>query len=616
MGTVPPPFPGAGAAAIGATSPSGEPTVDEAVAFARRVDGELHRIKATLERTTWVNENFITTDTDLLASAAEEAQMEYLARMIPQAARLERVAAPPDVARQIKLLKFSGTLPAPANAAERGELAQISVAIKNTYNAGKYCPKGKTLLTKPKGAKGADKAAAPCFELDELSRTMGKSRSYDELLEAWTGWHSIAPPMKDKYARYVELANKGSREIGFADFGDLWKGRYDMTSAQFEADTDRLWNEVKPLYTELHCYARRRLRDKYGKDKVPAQGPIPAHLLGNMWAQEWSNIYELLEPYKGQASLDVTKKLVDKKYDAVKMAKTAEGFFTSLGLDPLPPSFWERSLFTKPQDREVACHASAVDVGWNDDVRIKMCIEINEEDLATLHHELGHDYYFHYYHRLPALFQDGANDGFHEGIGDTLALSVTPAYLKKLGLLDRVPDNPKAELNFLLKQALSKVAFLPFGKLIDQWRWDVFSGKTPKGAYNQAWWELRRKYQGVAPPVARSESDFDPGAKFHVAANVSYVRYFLANIYQFQFHRALCKAAGHQGPLSTCSIHGSRAAGDKLRAMLALGQSKPWPEAMKAITGDSRADASALLEYFAPLSAWLREQNKGEACGW
>jgi len=389
-----------------------------------------------------------------------------------------------------------------------------------------------------------------------------------------------------------------------------------MSAEAFEADTDRLWGQVKPLYDELHCYVRGRLRQHYGKEKVPAKGPIPAHLLGNMWAQEWNNIYPLVEPYGGEGSLDVSKSLKDKRYDATKMVELGERFFTSLGLEKLPASFWERSLFTKPADREVVCHASAWDVTFNGDIRIKMCIEPKEEDLITIHHELGHDYYYVYYHTLPVLFQQGANDGFHEGIGDTLALSVTPGYLKGIGLLDKAPGNPKAETNFLLKQALDKIAFLPFGKLIDQWRWDVFAGKTKPSEYNKAWWDLRQKYQGLAAPAPRSESDFDPGAKYHVPANVPYVRYFLARIYQFQFHRALCKAAGHKGPLHTCSIYGSKEAGEKLRAMLAMGASRPWPEALKALSGETAADASALIEYFEPLRSFLKEQNKGETCGW
>jgi peptidyl-dipeptidase A len=595
------------AASSAAASPAAAPTVEEARAFLKKVDEDLRKLWVASSRASWVAQNFITDDTESLSAAAEEASMEYMSRTIKAATRFDGMDLPQDLKRQLWLLKLGGSLPAPDDAKERAELAEIEVQMTGIYGKGKYCPE--RLAKDPKAKK-------KCLALSDLENIMEKSRNYDELTDAWRGWHAIAPPIKKKYERYVDLGNKGAREIGFKDLGELWRSGYDMTPAQFEADTERLWSQVKPLYDELHCYVRGRLQQKYGKDKIPDHAPIPAHLLGNMWAQEWQNIYELVEPYKGEAPLDVTKKIKDKKLDEKAMVRIGESFFTSLGLDPLPQSFWERSLFKKPADREVVCHASAWDVTFDNDLRIKMCIEPKEDDLITIHHELGHDYYFHYYYKMPMLFQQGANDGFHEGIGDTLALSVTPTYLKGIGLLDKVPNNEKGETNFLLKMALDKVAFLPFGKLIDQWRWDVFSGKTPPSKYNEAWWELRKKYQGVSAPVARSEADFDPGAKFHVPGNTPYVRYFLARIYQFQFHRALCKAAGYTGPLHKCSIHGSKAAGDKLKAMLAMGASKPWPEAMEAVTGEKAGDASALIEYFEPLRKWLAQQNKGQTCGW
>jgi peptidyl-dipeptidase A len=580
-------------------------TARDAEQLAARVDKDLRKLWTAGQRAAWVNMNFITDDTEALSAAAEEASMEYLRAAIPEAARFDAVALPAALKRQLSLLRLASPQPAPSEPAERAELASLVVQMTSMYGKGKYCP---------------PKLKGKCQDLQQLSKIIATSRDYDELYEAWAGWHTIAPPMKDKYARFVELGNKGAREIGFKDLGALWRSSYDMTPEQFEADTDRLWSEVKPLYDELHCYVRAKLRERYGKDKIGEKAPIPAHLLGNMWAQEWANVYPLVEPYKGQASLDVDKALAAKlgkdPEGAKKMVKLGEDFFVSLGFDPLPATFWERSLFTKPKDREVVCHASAWDVTFGDDLRIKMCIEPTEEDLVTIHHELGHNYYFHEYYKLPILFQQGANDGFHEGIGDTLALSVTPAYLKRLGLLDKVPDNQKAELNVLLKSALEKIAFLPFGKLIDQWRWDVFAGKATPATYNKAWWDLRLKYQGVAPASPRGEDLFDPGAKFHVPGNTPYTRYFLARIYQFQFHRALCKAAGHKGPLTTCSIYGSKEAGQKLKAMLAMGASRPWPEALKALSGEERADASAILEYYEPLRAWLKEQNKGQVCGW
>ncbi len=589
----PPPPSAAPAAAL--------PSPEEATRFLSGVDADLRRLWTHSARAAWVNQTYITDDSDQLSAAAEEASMEYLSRTIKASTRFDGLAIGADERRQMHLLKLGSVLPAPSDAAERSELAQIQVGLQSTYGKGQYCParlKGK------------------CLKLDELSNVMAKSRKFDELLDAWTGWHSISPPMRDRFKRYVELGNKGAREIGFTDLGALWRSGYDMSPADFEAETERLWGQVKPLYDKLHCYVRSRLREVYGKDKIGEKAPIPAHLLGNMWAQEWENVYDLVEPWKGQASLDVTKSLQKKKTGPKAMVAMGERFFTSLGLEKLPATFWDRSLFTRPKDREVVCHASAWDVTYGGDVRIKMCIEPKEEDLITIHHELGHDYYYQYYYKLPVLFQQGANDGFHEGIGDTLALSVTPGYLKTLGLVDKVESNPKADLDYLMKRALGKVAFLPFGLLIDKWRWDVFAGKVGPADYNKAWWDARLKYQGVAAPVARTEQDFDPGAKYHVPGNTPYVRYFLAAIYQFQFHRALCKAAGQTGPLHTCSIFGSKAAGDKLKAMLAMGASKPWPEALRALSGETQADAGALLEYFAPLSAWLDEKTKGQTCGW
>jgi peptidyl-dipeptidase A len=597
-----------------APPPAGPPTVDEARRFFGDVDKDLHRLWVARDRAAWVSENFITDDTEQLAADGEEATAAYVARAIHASRRFDGLELPPELARQMLLLRLAQTIPAPSDPAKRRELAGIESWMTGAYGKGQYCPAAGTRLTKAAPAPG-DKSPK-CVHLDELESTIETSRNWDELTEAWKSWHAVGAPMREKFAEYVALANEGAKEIGYADVGAMWRSGYDMPAADFEADIERLWQDVRPLYEQLHCYVRARLRDKYGKDKVPAHAPIPAHLLGNMWAQEWEDVYDLVQPFRNEPSLDVTRKLKEKKYDAVKMVKLGESFFTSLGFDPLPKSFWERSLFVRPRDRDVVCHASAWDVAWDDDLRIKMCIEPTETDLITIHHELGHDFYYSRYYQLPTLFQQGANDGFHEGIGDTLALSVTPAYLKTLGLLDQVPTSEHAKLNTLMKTALDKVAFLPFGLMIDKWRWDVFSGRIPKDKYNEGWWALRAAYQGVSPPLPRSEADFDPGAKFHVPASTPYIRYFLARIYQFQFHRALCKAAGYTGPLDECSIYGNKAAGSKLIAMLSLGASKPWPEALAVLGGETKADAGAMLEYFAPLAKWLAEANKGETCGW
>ena len=581
-------------------------TVEGAQAFVDQVNKDLKELWGQAERAAWVKSTYITHDTQKLEAREHERVMEYMAKKIKEARRFENLELPADTKRALYLLKYAAGLPAPDDVEKRKRLAELSTELDSIYATGKACsPKFK--------GHGRDKANE-CLALGELTKILADSRDYDLLLEVWKEWRKISRPMRGKYKNFVSLGNEGARELGFADMSQIWKGGYDMSAGDFEKEMDRLWTEVKPLYEKLHCYVRAKLQKKYGEKKVGKR--IPAHLLGNMWAQDWANLYSMMEPYPGQAQLDLTPVLKAKKYDAKKMVELGEGFFKSLGMQPLPKTFWERSLFVKPQDREVVCHASAWDVGMSGDLRIKMCIKINHEDLVTIHHELGHNYYFMYYNHLPALFQAGANDGFHEGIGDTLALSATPAYFAQLGLIKKAPNNEKADLNLLMQRALEGVAFLPFGKLIDEWRWNVFNGKTSSEKYNAAWWDLRRKYQGIEPPVLRTETDFDPGAKYHIPANTPYTRYFIARILQYQFLRALCKEAGHEGPLYRCSIYGNKAAGKKMMAMLRLGASKPWAEALRVISGETRMDATALLDYYRPLSAWLDKQNEGQSCGW
>ena len=607
----------ASAAPAPPATPASASSIDEAVAFTKDVDANLRRLWVARDKANWVNETYINDDTEALAAANEEATAAYVSEAVKHARRFAPIAAslPPDVARQLHLLTLTQTVPAPTDASKRAELAAIESWMTSAYGKAQYCPPPSSPLLKYRKTDKGDKPS-PCLRLDELSSVLAKSRLPEELTEAWRGWYAAAGGMKAKYPRYVELANEGAKDLGFDDVGALWRARFDMTPAEFEADIERLWAEVKPLYDELHCYVRSQLQKKYGKAIVPDHAPIPAQLLGNMWAQEWNNLLDLVTPYPGEPSLDVGKKLASGGWDAKKMVKQGEHFFTTLGFDPLPATFWERSQLTHPRDREVVCHASAWDPSWNGDLRVKMCIQPTEEDFVTIHHELGHDFYFQRYDKLPVLFQGGANDGFHEAIGDTMALSVTPDYLRGLGLLDAVPKGDHGRVNQQMKMALDKVAFLPFGLLLDKWRWDVFAGKVTPANYESAWQALTLKYQGVQPPVARTPDDFDPGGKFHVASSSTYVIYFLARIYQFQFHKALCAAAGYTGPLDQCSIHDNKTAGAKLMAMLALGQSKPWPDAMEAVGAGRKADAGPMLEYFAPLRQWLAEKNKGQTCGW
>jgi peptidyl-dipeptidase A len=586
-----------GAAAQGARQ-GAKPTAEDARKFLDEAQKRLKDLSIEAGRAAWVQSNFITEDTQILAAQRAEVVLAESVRYATEAARFDDVQLPADLRRQMDLLKRSLTLPAPSDSAKTAELARLAASLEAQYGSGKYCPQG-----------------GECKSLPELEDVLRESRDPKELLDVWTGWRTVSPPMRDEYQRLVEIANEGARELGYKDTGALWRSKYDMPPDQFSAELDRLWGQVKPLYDSLHCYVRAQLNKKYGNDIVPLDKPIPAHLTGNMWAQSWLNIYDLAAPPNADPGYDLTERLEAKSLDAKEMVRYGESFFTSLGFEPLPETFWERSLFVKPEDREVVCHASAWSIDYENDLRIKMCIQTNAEDFQTIHHELGHNFYQRAYNKQPLLYQDSANDGFHEAVGDAVALSITPEYLKQVGLIDQVPD-PSKDLGLLMKSALDKVAFLPFGLLIDQWRWKVFSGEIKPTEYNKGWWELRQKYQGVMAPVPRTEEHFDPGAKYHVPGNTPYTRYFLAHILQYQLHRGLCEAAGNKGPLHRCSIYGNKAAGERLRKMLEMGTSRPWPEALKAATGQTQMDATAILDYYAPLKTWLDQQNQGRKCGW
>ena len=583
-----------------AAAAAAQATAAGAAQFVAKVNDELAVLNLEQAKLEWIRATYITEDTVALAAGASEKALEFNSRVIEHAKRFNDVPLEGATGRAIDLRKLGSSMPAPDDPALRAELARIAVEMDSMYGKGQFCPDGPD----------------SCVSLGELENTLATSRDYDELLRAWSGWRTIAPPIRPLYERFAELTAMGARELGYANLGDLWKSGYDLPPDDFEREAERLWNQVRPLYEALHCHVRAKLGEAYGTDKVPQDGPIPAHLLGNMWSQQWNNIYDLIEPYPGEASLDVSSALVAQDYTPRKMVEQAEEFFMSLGMPELPDTFWERSMFVKPRDREVVCHASAWPIDGKEDVRIKMCIEPTEEFLTTIYHELGHIYYFLVYKDQPVLFQDGAHDGFHEAIGDTIVLSMTPSYLQTIGLVGDVSPSREAVINQQMKMALEKIAFLPFGKLVDQWRWDVFSGKTPPSQYNADWWTLRTKYQGIAPPVARTEADFDPGAKYHVPGNTPYTRYFLSFVLQFQFHKALCDYAGSDAPLNECSIYGNREAGARFMEMLALGRSVPWPVAFEKLTGQREMDGSAIIDYFEPLMGWLQEQNTGRSCGW
>ncbi|MET0647138.1 MAG: M2 family metallopeptidase [Pyrinomonadaceae bacterium] len=577
-----------------ANAPATAPTLAEAEKFMADAEKRLNELSLRAGRAAWVQSNFITDDTEVLAADTNKDYIAAVTELAEASRRFDPVQKPEALARKFALLKLALVLPAPADPAERDELTKIAASMESDYGKGKWCPDG---------------PQAKCLTLSDMEPILAESRDPEELKRIWLGWHTVSPPYRQKYARFVELSNKGAREMGFKDVGAMWRSNFDMPPDAFAAETERLWQQVRPLYNSLYIYTRAKLNQKYGDAVVPKNGPIPAHLLGNMWSQEWGNVYDLLQPPAADPGYNLTEILKQRNTEPKQMVRYGEKFFTSLGFEALPDTFWDRSLFVKPTEREVVCHASAWDIDAQKDVRLKMCIQINEVDFQTVHHELGHNYYQMAYAPQPYLFQNSANEGFHEAIGDAVALSVTPDYLKQIGLIERVPD-ASADTGLLLKSALAKVSFLPFGYLVDQWRWKVFSGEVGPGDYNKAWWDLRTKYQGVAPPAARSEQDFDAGAKYHVAANTPYARYFLAAILQFQFHRAMCRQANFQGPLHRCSVYDNKEVGARLKKMLELGQSRPWPEALKELTGEDKMDATAIIDYYAPLKVWLDEQNK------
>ena len=574
-------------------------TVSPLGEFLRRAESSLLDLSIESQKADWVYNTYITADSELVTARAFSRLVTATTELAKQSTRFPRDGVSDADARKARLLRLTLPMIAPTDPGESEELSRIVSSMAGLYAKGRYTPR---TATEP-------------LDLQALSRILGESRDPALLEDVWTGWHRVGRSIRPGFERYVVLANRGATELGFADTGEMWRSKYDMGPTAFAHEVDRLWSDVQPLYRSLHAFVRRRLLEQYGGDRVDPTGPIPADLLGNMWAQSWEGVFPLMGAPTPGGGGDLTALLRQHGVSPTELVRIAERFFLSLGFEPLPESFWERSMFVRPRDREVVCHASAWDIDFENDLRLKMCIEVTGDDFMTVHHELGHNFYQRAYAGQPFLFRDSAHDGFHEAIGDTVALSVTPEYLVRIGLLDRAPE-ASGDTALLLQRALEKVAFLPFGLVVDKWRWDVFSGKIPPAEYNASWWAMRRQYQGIRPPSPRSDEEFDPGAKYHVPANVPYMRYFLAHILQFQFHRALAREVGASGPLHRVSIYGSKEAGRRLRATLEMGQSREWPEALEALTGERRMDARGLLEYFAPLQRWLDEQNRSNPVGW
>lgn len=557
----------------------------------------------TVSSASWISSNFITYDSQkVIADYSKRYTLKAL-ETSRSASNFNDLVTTSSNRRQLELLKSSFVMPPPFDDKLAGELSEISTKLEAMYGSGKHCYDDGT-----------------CLDLEAFENIIDSSRNSSELLKAWTGWHEIGKPMKPMYLRMVDIGNQGSKDLGFDGLSDLWFSKYDMPAETFLNETDRVWEEVKPLYEALHCHVRSKLNSEYGDDIVPLDGPLPVHVLGNMWGQSWSNIYDLVyEKDETNTSIDVTQIINERNIDEITMVEYAEDFFLSMGFKELPETFWERSLFVKPQDRSVVCHASAWNLdSVNNDLRIKMCIEKNEEDFITIHHELGHIFYYQAYNHLPTLFQGGANDGFHEAFGDLLTLSITPDYLNKIGFIssEEATSAKKDPIGLLMKQALEGVVVIPWALTLDKWRSGVFNGEIEESNLNSSWWDMRESYQGITSPVNRSEDYFDPGAKYHIPANTPYTRYYLARIMQYQFHEALCNAMNFDGLLHECSIYGNQIAGEKIISTMALGQSQPWQDAFENITGSRKLSGSSVMNYYKPLKEWLDKQNENRMCGW
>jgi peptidyl-dipeptidase A len=571
--------------------------------FLNNIEEENKKDGPIIYSASWISSNFITYDSQkVIADYGTRYTLKSLERS-REASAFDDLSTSTENRRMLNILKSSFVMPPPLNKELASELSSITTSLEAMYGSGEHCYED-----------------GSCYDLEAFESIIDNSRNPEELLKAWHGWHEIGKPMKPMYMRMVDIGNQGSRDLGYQGLSDLWFSKYDMPADDFLNETDRVWEEVKPLYDALHCHVRAKLNEHYGDDVVPESGPLPVHLLGNMWGQSWSNIYDLVYTEESQQnSVDVTKIIEEKGLNEIEMVEYAEDFFLSIGFEPLPDTFWERSLFVKPRDRSVVCHASAWNLDpANNDLRIKMCIQKNEEDFVTIHHELGHIFYYQAYNHLPTLFQGGANDGFHEAFGDLLTLSITPDYLTQIDFISEKEASVAKEdpIGLLMKQALDGVVVVPWALMLDKWRSGVFNGEIDETNLNSSWWRLREYYQGISTSTERSEDYFDPGAKYHIPGNTPYTRYYLARIMQYQFHEALCNEIEFDGLLHECSIYGSKKAGDKIISTMAMGESLPWQDAFENLTGTRQLSGKSILNYYAPLKDWLDEQNKNRTCGW
>ena len=532
------------AAGVACTDRAPQLTAADAEAFLAEAEVRLLELWSAHRRAAWVDQRFATGDTANISAAARRERLDGTARLAHDAARFDGVELGGALRRKLRLLRTTPAPVGPAAPELRQELWDVLAGLERAYDRAAACTVQR----------------AACLDPPALERLFAESRETDERLDAWLGWRRSAAPGRPAYRRFVELANAGARELGFADAGARRRAAYDLPPEALGAELDRAWNDLRPLYESLHCLVRERLGETYGTAVAPPDAAIPAHLLASPWGGRWDELHDLVRTRDRDLWDDLTRSLERRRVDAAAMAGLGERFFRSLGLGALPATFRERSLLVPPAEPERACRPGAWHIDAGADVRLRMCVEGTGADFVTVHEMLGRAHYQWAYRFQDPLFRGGAAAGaFEVAVGGAMGLSMTPGYFVRAGLIERAPAAD--DIDVLLRRALDALAYVPFGLAVDRWRRGVFSGAVGVEAYNRTWWDLRRAYQGVGPAAPRSEAAFDPGAEAPVALNRRVLPGVIGRILQFQVHRALCEAAGDTRPLHRCTVFESPEAG-------------------------------------------------------
>jgi len=438
-------------------------------------------------------------------------------------------------------------------------------------------------------------------EIDDL---LEDSNDLDARLNAWRASKEVGKVLKGGLAELVSLRNQTVQALGYDNYFHYQVSDYGMTVDEMMALNRQLVEDLRPLYRELHTWARYEFAKRYGVDEVPDL--LPAHWLPNRWAQDWSSMVTV-------EGLDIDGALADKEPEW--LVKQAERFYRSLGFGELPASFWEKSsLYPLPPDANYKknTHASAWHIDLQDDVRCLMSVVPSARWYETTHHELGHIYYYISYTNpdVPPLLREGANRAFHEGVGSLLGMaSMQKPFMAGLGLVD--PDAETDQIKALLKEALNTVVFIPFSAgTMTHFERDLYAGGLTKDEFNKRWWAHVRSFQGVAPPQPRGEDYCDAATKTHIINDAAqYYDYALSYVILHQLHDHIAKNILDQDPRQT-NYYGSKDVGKFLYDILKLGGSEDWRKVMRDRLGQELS-AKPMLDYFEPLLAWLQERNQG-----